>query len=256
MKLIHKILLVGAVLGLFPRLSQATVIDLTPLINMGFENAPAQGSGNNPKGVDFGGTAYYANSVPVGPLNGWTFGFDGTLDNFWGTNEIEWYTAGQSKSWNPLPLPTSSQFAVELNSDSLRGRIYAQPTLPDLVVGQAYKIDFMLAPERNNPSPTAVNLDLQIQGQDTIFSVPALSGWTAESITFVATSVNPVVRFYDGVYVSGINTNGNNNISLDIGSDEPPMAPEPSSIFALTALCAMMGGQWGWKKVVARQQPC
>lgn len=38
------------------------------IVNGDFEQAPTPG-GDNPKGATFGGTAYYANSVPVGPLN-------------------------------------------------------------------------------------------------------------------------------------------------------------------------------------------
>ena len=252
MNIILKTILAGAVLGLFPGMSQATIIDLTSSINMGFENAPAQGSGNDPKGVNFGGTAWYANSVPV-TVNGWTFGFDGTMDNFWGTAEVEWYSANLLKSWNTGPAD-GSQYAVELNSDALKGRMYAQPVLSGLVVGQEYKIDFLLAPERNNGSTSVVNLDVEVQGQHQIFTVastPNGSAWTQESLTFVAESSAPEIRFYDGIYNSwGMNTNGNNNVNLDFN------APEPSSVFALAALLAVTGGQWGRKKIVANRQSC
>ena len=244
MKLIQKILFSWVLLGLLPGISQATVIDLTSSINMGFENAPAQGSGNDPKGVNFGGTAWYANSVPV-TVNGWTFGQDGTLDGSWGTPQVEWYSTNLLKSWNTGPAQ-GSEFAVELNSDSFHGRMYAQPVLSGLVVGQAYQINFLLAPERNNGSTAVVNLDVNVQGQDQIFTVastPNGSAWTAESLTFIAESSSPEIRFYDGIYDSGINTNGNNNVNLDFNT------PEPSSLFALVALLIVIGGQWGWKKM-------
>ena len=247
-----KPLLAGAILSLFPGMSQATVIDLTSSINMGFENAPAQGSGNDPKGVNFGGTAWYANSVPV-TVNGWTFGNDGTLDGFWGTPEVEWYSTNLLKSWNTGPAQDGSQFAVELNSDALKGRMYAQPVLSGLVVGQAYQINFLLAPERNNGSTGVVNLDVEVQGQHQIFTVastPNGSAWTQESLTFVAESSAPEIRFYDGIYNAwGMNTNGNNNVNLDFNT------PEPSSIFALAALLALTGSQWGWKKMRAVYRP-
>ena len=47
-----------------------------------------------------------------------------------------------------------------------------------------------------------------------------------------------------------MNTNGNNNVNLDFN------APEPSSVFALAALLAVTGGQWGRKKIVANRQSC
>jgi len=254
---IQKIILAGALLALFPGTSQATLTNL--IVNGGFENAPVQGSGNDPKGVNFGGTAYYANSVPVGPLNGWTFGYDGTLDNYGGTAEVEWFSTDLKKSWNATP-EAGGNFALELNSDAFRGRIYAQASLSqNLVVGETYTLSFDLAPEAGVTSPSAVTAAVMIGGVEHDFTVPAssspTSAWTHETFSFIATSATPTIRFYDGIYQPDVNTNFYNDINLDnISLIPPPQAPEPSSLFALAALLAVMGGQWGWNKVVACRQ--
>ena len=254
MNILKKILFVGAVLVFSSAFSQANLV-----VNGGFENAPAQGSGNDPKGVNFGGTAYYANSVPVGPLNGWSFGYDGTLDNYGGTAEIEWFSTTLKKSWNAAPA--EGNFALELNSDAFRGRIYAQASLTqNLSVGQTYTMAFDLAPEAGVKSPAQVTAAVMIDGKEYDFTVPASSSatstWTHESFSFVATSATPVVRIYDGIYQPDVNTNFYNDINLDNITIDPPQVPEPSSLFTLAALFVMMGGQWGWKKAVSHRQPC
>ena len=252
---IQKLTLLGAALLLFPAISQANLI-----VNGGFENAPLQGSGNDPKGVHFGGTAYYANSVPVTSLNGWTFGYDGTLDNYGGTAEVEWYSTDLKKTWNATPA--EGHFALELDSDAFRGRIYAQASLTEaLTLGQTYQLTFSLAPEYNVASPSAISLGVEIQGKQYTFSVPSSQNgalaWTQETVSFVANSTNPEIRFYDGVYNPDVNTNFYNDVNLDnVNLIPPPEAPEPSSVLALTALLALMGGQWGWNKARAHRQPC
>ncbi|MEI8234244.1 MAG: hypothetical protein WCH57_06110 [Verrucomicrobiota bacterium] len=238
-KLIFSLIFLGAA----PGLALANLI-----VNGGFENAPLQNSGDNPKGVNFGGTAYYANSVPVS-LNGWTFGYDGTLDNYGGIAEVEWYSDPLKRSWNQMPA--DGNFAVELNSDAFRGRMYAQASLNDkLLVGQAYTLTFNLAPELGVTSLGKVSAVISIDGVEYTKTVEALSGWTAETITFVATSESPVIRFYDGIYGSGLNTNFYNDINLDdVTLIPPPQTPEPSAFFALAALITCMGGKWGWEKL-------
>ena len=255
----QKMIVAGVILALFPGTSRATLANL--IVNGDFENAPQQGSGDNPKGVNFGGTAYYANSVPVGPLNGWTFGYDGTLDNYGGTAEVEWFSTDLKKSWNATPEP-DGHFALELNSDAFRGRIYAQATLSQaLVVGQTYTLSFDLAPEAGVVSPKAVNAAVTIDGVERDFTVAAsssaTSAWTHETFSFIATSASPAIRFYDGIYQPDVNTNFYNDINLDnVSLIPPPQAPEPSSVFALAALFAMVGGRWGWNKVLACRQAC
>ena len=244
MYLPKKLFLTLLCLGITQGLALADLI-----VNGGFENAPLQNSGNNPKGVDFGGTAYYANSVPVS-LNGWTFGYDGTLDNYGGIAEVEWYGDPSKKSWNQMPA--DGNFAVELNSDAFRGRIYAQASLNDkLLVGQTYTLTFNLAPELGVTAPGEVSAVVSIDSVEYTKTVEALSGWTAETITFVATSESPVIRFYDGIYGSGLNTNFYNDINLDdVALTSAPQTPEPSVFFALAVLMTCVGGKWGWDKLV------
>jgi len=224
-KLILSVLLVAS-----PGCSFASLI-----VNGGFEDAPDPDSGNYPKPKDFGGTVYYANSVPVGPLKGWTFGYDGTLDNTYGTAEVEWYSDAFKKSWNAAPA--SGQFAVQLNSDAFRGRIYAQPSLTqNLTVGQTYTLTFDLAPEAGVLTPSAVSAVVTIDGIEHAFSVPASSSptstWTHESMSFVATSQTPSIRFYDGTYRPDVNSNFGNNINLD----NVALVPEPSPMWAVAFL--------------------
>lgn len=248
---IQKIIIAGVLLA-FPGVSQATVTDL--IVNGGFEDAPQQGSGNNPKGVNFGGTAYYANSVPVGPLNGWTFGYDGTLDNYGGTAEIEWFSTDLKKSWNATP-EADGKFALELNSDAFRGRIYAQASLTqELVVGQTYTFSFDLAPESRVANPGVINAAVTVDGVEHHFSVESSPGsnptWTHEAFTFTATSAAPVIRIYDGFYEPDVNSNFYNDVNIDnVSLIPPPQAPEPSAVYALAALIALGGGRWGWNKL-------
>ena len=219
------------------------------IVNGGFENAPLAG-GNNPKGVDFGGTVYYASSVPVS-INGWTFGYDGTLDNYGGIAEVEWYSNTQKRSWNQLPA--SGSYALELNSDAFRGRIYAQASLAaPLTVGATYTLSFSLAPELGVSNPGTVSALVTVDGASYAFAVSALSQWNAESLTFVASSAAPLIRFYDGAYVPDVNTNFYNDINIDNVTLLPPQAPEPSALCALIALGTAAAGQWGWRKLQSR----
>jgi hypothetical protein len=160
------------------------------IINGGFENAPS-GGGDTPK---TGGSVYYANRVPVGPLNGWTFGYDGSLDGIEGAPEVEWYSATQRWSWDAVPA--SGQCAVELNSDSFRGRIYAHPTLSEsLQMGQTYNLTFDLAPEAGVTDHSSITAAVIIDGVEHDFvvrtSANPTSTWTHEILSFIVTSAKP-----------------------------------------------------------------
>ncbi|MGB8353016.1 MAG: hypothetical protein WCD79_03940 [Chthoniobacteraceae bacterium] len=220
------------------------------IVNSGFETAPAAG-GDHLQGSG-AGTAYYANSFASSntqTIQGWTFGFDGTVAKTGNSaGQVEWFKAGTAVStaytWDAVP-PHGGTYAVELNTDAAKGRIYAQPSFTaPLIIGDTYKLTFFVSPENNWPTGSGVTT---IQGEVTInggsvltysLSAPAGSGtstWTQETVTFVATGTNPTIQLWDGVYLaSGTSSNysasagGSNDINLDDVS-LTFVSPEPST---------------------------
>lgn len=218
--------------------------------NPGFETAPAAG-GDHLQG-NTGGYSYYGNSFAGGAtqsIQGWTFGYDGTVATTGGSAaQVEWFKNGTTAStayvWDATP-PHGGTYAVELNSDAPKGRMYAQPTLTGpLSVGATYKLSFWVAPENQWPTGSGVT---SITGQVTIngsvilsFTLAAPTGtttstWTQESVNFVATGTAPVIRIWDGTYLgSGTSNNysagvgGSNDINIDDFSLTP--VPEPATM--------------------------
>jgi len=220
------------------------------IVNPGFETAPAAG-GDHLQGSGTG-TAYYANSFAGGAtqvIHGWTFGYDGTVAKTGNSAaQVEWFKTGTGVStaytWDATP-PHGGTYAVELNTDAPKGRMYAEPSLTaPLIIGDTYKLSFFVSPENNWPTGSGITT---IQGQVTInggsiltysLSAPSGSGtstWTQETVSFVATGTNPTIQLWDGVYLaSGSSSNystsagGANDINLDDVS-LTFVSPEPAT---------------------------
>ena len=237
------------------------------IVNPGFETAPTAG-GDHLQGSG-AGTAYYANSFASAntqTIQGWTFGFDGTVAKTGNSAaQVEWFKTGTAVStaytWDATP-PHGGTYAVELNTDAPKGRIYAQPSLSaPLIIGDTYKLTFFVSPENNWPTGSGVTT---IQGQVTIngasvltysLSAPAgstTSTWTQETVSFVATGTNPTIQLWDGVYLaSGTSSNysasagGANDINLDDVS-LTFVSPEPATWGAALLLLGVVA--WAERK--------
>ncbi|HWB57968.1 MAG TPA: hypothetical protein VG733_00685 [Chthoniobacteraceae bacterium] len=242
----------------------ATLLHAQNLItNPGFETAPAAG-GDHLQGSG-AGSAYYGNSFASGStqtIQSWTFGYDGTVATSGGSAaQVEWFKSGTAAAtsyvWDATP-PHGGTYAVELNTDAPKGRMYAQPTLTSaLTIGTTYKLSFWVAPENAWPTGSGVT---QITGQVTVnggailtftLAAPAsttTSTWTQESVNFVATGTAPVIRIWDGTYLgSGTSTNysssvgGANDINLDDVSLTAAVTPEPATLAGAFLLFGLAG---------------
>jgi len=232
------------------------------IVNPGFETAPAAG-GDHLQGSG-AGSAWYANSFASGSvqtIQGWTFGYDGTVATTGNSAaQIEWFKSGTAAStayiWDATP-PHGGTYAVELNTDAPTGRIYAQPSLTAaLITGATYQLTFWVSPENAWPTGSGVT---SVTGQVTVnggviltFTLAAPTGgttsaWVQESVSFVASGTAPVIKIWDGTYLAS-GTSNNYSASAggsdDINIDDFTLVrvlPEPSTWAGAFLLFGLVG---------------